>query len=123
MLDKVEHRVMKYVFERCRGRKTVLMEPKDILSNVAAAGPKYDLTVKQLEIVIKNLMLDGYIEVYRGDNKGALNYVISLTQKGEAYQREIEDIKSQRIRSIGWKIVLTVIGFAVITILGWIIVL
>lgn len=117
MLDKIEHKIMSCIFMRCRGRKTVLIAPKEILDEIATS-PRFELTAKQLENAIKNLMLDGYINVYHSDNKGTLNYVISLTVRGEAYQREIDDVKSRRIRSIGWKVLLTVVGFAVLTVLG-----
>ena len=118
MLNKVEHKIMNYIFTKCKGKKSVLMEPKAILDEVAAGGPKYELTSKQLEVAIKNLMLDGYIDVYHSDNKGKLNYVINLTQKGEAYQRELDDAKTKRLHSLGWKVILTVVGVVV----GWILV-
>ena len=113
MLDKVEHKIMNYLFDRCKGKKsTVLIAPQEILEAIAT-NPKYEFTTKQLEIRIKNIMLDGYIEVFHSDNKGTLNYVIGLTQKGEAYQREIDDIKAKRVKSLGWKVVLTVFGVAI----------
>ena len=121
MLDRVEHRIMSYIFARCKGKKTQLMAPSDILSEIANSGPKYELTAKQLEIKMKNLMLDGYIEIYHSDNKGTVNYVVKLTTKGEANQREIDDIKAKRVRSLGWKILLTVVGVGVAGMLGLII--
>jgi len=121
MLNRIEHKIMVYLFHQCRGKKTQLLEPKDILEEIAKHGYKYELTIKQLEIMMKNIMLDGYIEVYHSDNKGVMNYVVKLNPKGEAYQREIDDIKAKRVRSIGWKVLLACIGVGVTLILGWII--
>ena len=121
MLNKTEHKVMGYIFERCKGKKTELMTPQQILEEVGKHGERYELTAKQLEIKIKNIMLDGYIEVFHSDNKGVLNYVIKLTTKGEAYQREIDEIRKKRIHSIGWKVLLSAIGVGVVLILSWII--
>ena len=121
MLNKVEHKVMGYLFTRCKGKKTELMTPAEILEEVGKHGEKYELTAKQLEVKMKNIMLDGYIEVFHSDNKGVLNYVVKLTPKGEAYQREIDEIKKKRLNSIGWKVLLSAIGVGVVVILSWII--
>jgi len=98
---------MDYVFEKCVGKKSVLLAPSEIQEYLA---PKHELTFKQIEIAVKNLMLDGYVDVYHSDNKGTTNYVVSLKSRGEAYEREKKDAKDRRIRSIGWKVVLAAIG-------------
>ena len=107
MLSRIERKIMDLFYEKCSSKKTSLFTPSEIQSYLA---PQYELTFKQIEIAVKNLMVDNYIDVYNSDNKGKLNYVISLKRRGEGYQREKEDAKSRRIRSVGWKIVLAVIG-------------
>ena len=114
MLSKVESKIMDYLFLRGRGKKTVLLTPKEILQSIL---PKYELTAKQLESAMKNIALDGYIEMNHSDNKGSLVYVVTLKQRGEAYQREKDEIKARRIRSVGWKVLLTIGG----VVLAWII--
>ena len=101
---------MDYLFAKCRGKKTILMTPKEILTTLL---PKYELTAKQLESAMKNIALDGYIDMYHSDKKGSLVYVVTLKQKGEAYQREKDERRAKKVRSIGWKLMLTVLGFAV----------
>jgi len=110
MLNRVEKKVMDLFFERCTGKKTVLLAPSEIQEYLA---PKHELTFKQIEIAVKNLMIDGYVDVYHSDNKGITNYVVSLKSRGEAYEREKADAKAKRIRSIGWKVFLSVIGVAI----------
>ena len=111
MLNRVERKVMDLLFERCFGQKSALFAPSEIQEYLA---PKHELTFKQIEIAVKNLMIDGYIDVYHSDNKGQTNYVVSLKPRGEAYEREKKDIRDKRIRSVGWKIFLAIIG-AVVT--------
>jgi hypothetical protein len=114
MLYGSEHKIMNYLFLKCRGKKTVLMTPQEILQSLL---PKYELTAKQLEIAMKNLSLDGYIDVFHSDNKGSLNYVVTLKPRGEAFQREIDEARRKLMRSVGWKLLLTVMGVAVTWIL------
>ena len=107
MLNRIERRVMDLCYERCAGKKTVLLAPAEIQEYLA---PQSELTFKQIEIAVKNLKVDGYIDVYQSDNKGTMNYVISLKGRGEAYKREQADARAKRVRSIGWKIALTIGG-------------
>lgn len=111
MLNKVERKIMDYVFAKCRGKKTVLMTPKEILQSLL---PKHELTAKQLDIAMKNLSLDGYADVQNSDEKGSLVYVVTLKTRGEAYQRERDDLRKEAIRSLSWKLALAAAG-AVVT--------
>ena len=112
MLNRVEAKIMNYLFETCRGKKTVLIKPQDILESIM---PKYELTVKQLEGIMKNLALDGYIDVFNSDNKGQLVYIITLKTRGEAYQREKDERRKKLMFSVGWKLALTALGITITT--------
>ena len=122
MLNKIEAKIMDYIFEKCRGKKSVLITPKELLSQLMQK--KIELTAKQLDAHMKNLSLDSYIDFQKSDNKGHPVYVVSLKLKGEAYEREKEERHKKRIRSVGWKVLLAVIGASItitITVLwGWI---
>jgi len=118
MLNRVERKVMDFFYEKCMGKKSVLLAPVEIQEHL---GPKDELTFKQIEIAVKNLMVDGYIDVYHSDNKGTLNYVVSLKTRGEGFKRELADARARRIRSIGWKVFLTVLGVVLAGILSRII--
>ena len=117
MLIRVEAKIMDLLFERCRGKKSVLVTPKEILQ---AIMPKYELTAKQLDGVMKNLALDGYVEVHNSDRNGNAVYVVSLRSKGEAYEREKAERKRKLMRSILFKIGLTAIGLTMTGIFWWI---
>lgn len=115
MLSRVERKIMDLIYEKCSGKKSVLFTPSEIQEYLA---PKHELTFKQIEISVKNLMVDGYIDVYHSDNKGKLNYVVSLKGRGESYQREKDDARDRMVRSIGWKIFLAAVG-VIATLIMW----
>jgi len=111
MLNRIETKVMDYLFSRCRGKRTVLISPQEILDGIS---PKYEITKKQLESHMKNIVLDGYADYSHSDDKeGSLVYVITLTTRGEAFQRERDERIKRRWQSMGWKVLLTVIAFVV----------
>jgi len=107
MLSRIEIKIMDFIFEKCQGKKTVLISPTDVLGFLE---PKFEITKKELDNYIKNLSLDGYIESLKSDNKGQTTYVVKLKTRGEGFLRERAEIKSKRLRSIGWKVALTVGG-------------
>jgi len=115
MLSRVERKIMDLFYEKCSAKKTALLSPSEIQEYLA---PQHELTFKQIEIAVKNLKVDGYIDVYNSDNKGTLNYVVSLKSRGEGYQREKEDTRARMVRSVGWKVFLSIVGFVV----GWILI-
>ena len=112
---------------RCRGKRTVLIPPGDILQNIAAGKNQrvikhYEITKKQLETYMKSLILDGYID-YSGtnDKNGNMIYVVTLTTRGEAFQREHDEKVKRRWIDLGWKVLLAVAAFGVSYVL-WVIV-
>jgi hypothetical protein len=106
---------MNLVYERCKDKKSVLITPKEILNGLM---PKIEITAKELDLILNNLVLDDYIECETGDKSGAKVYIVALTVKGAAYDRERQSAKILRLRSIGWKVLLTVVGAVLAWILG-----
>lgn len=118
MLSRIESRIMEYMFGRCRGKRTVLIDPQDVLNSIVR-GSKYEITLKQLETHMKNIVLDGYIDYSLTNNKeGRTIYVVTLTTQGEAFQRQRDDHLKKRLLDLGWKVLLTVVAFTVAFILG-----
>jgi len=71
---------------------------------------------------MKNLVLDGYLDYSSTNDKdGNVKYVVTLTTRGEAFQRERDDVVRRRWRSIGWKVLLTLIGVVITSIFWWLI--
>jgi len=117
MLNRVERKVMDYLFEKCDGSKPVLITPKEILQTLL---PKHELTVKQLDAMLANLVLDKYIDLAHSDHKGQLTYVISLKIRGEAWKRERAEIRRKLLFSVAWKIGLTLLAFPITWLLWYI---
>ena len=127
MLNRIETRIMEYLFTKCRGKRTVLISPDDILKNVAAGKQekvirKFEITRKQLETHMKNIVLDGYLDYSSTNDKGGkMLYVVTLTTRGEAFRRERDEIIRRRWHSIGWKVLLTLIAFGVSSLMWYLI--
>lgn len=115
MLNKIESRVMTYIFEKCKGENKGIFTPKELLS---ALMPKHEITAKQLDVVMSNLALDDYIECEKRDKDGKIYFLVSLTMRGAAFDREKQSQKRQRIQSILWKLGLTVGGAILAFVLG-----
>jgi len=115
MLNKTESCVMSYIFEKCKGENKGIFTPKELL---AALMPKYEITAKQLDVVMSNLALDDYIECEKKNKDGKLYFLVSLTMRAAAFDRERQSQKKQMIKSIMWKLALTVGGAVVAFILG-----
>lgn len=107
MLNKTETRVMSYIFEKCKGENKGIFTPKELLT---ALMPKYEITAKQLDVIMSNLALDDYIECEKKEKSGKIYFLISLTMRGAAFNRELQSQKRQMIRSLMWKLGLTVGG-------------
>ncbi len=115
MLNKTETRVMSYIFEKCKGENKGIFTPKELLS---ALMPKYEITAKQLDVVLSNLAVDDYIEYEKKDKNGKIYFLVSLTMRGAAFDRERQSHKNQMIRSLMWKLGLTVGGAVLAFVLG-----
>lgn len=115
MLNKTETKVMSYIFMKCKGESQVLLTPKELLT---ALMPKVEITAKQLDVIMSNLVLDDYIEMEKGDKEGKVYFVVSLTMRGAAFDRERQSQKKTRVQSVLWKVALTVGGAVLAFLLG-----
>ena len=107
MLNKTETRVMSYIFEKCKGENKGIFTPKELLT---ALMPKIELTAKQLDVIMSNLALDDYFECEKKDKDGKVYFLVSLTMRGAAFDRERQQQKRQKMQSLMWKLGLTVGG-------------
>jgi len=86
VLNGLEKAVMLLLYDRCANKESVLISPNQIIISLL---PKYQLSIKELDKIINNLILDGYIDVINSDNKGNPIYCVSLKMKGIAFKREL----------------------------------
>ena len=106
MLSLKEKYVMEYVYQKCQGKKSCLISPREIISFVA---DKYVLFPDELEKIMTNLSYDNYIELYKSDKKGNPVFCVSLKLKGEGFHRELSNNKRTLVTNIVIKVSLAVL--------------
>ncbi len=90
MLTFKEKYVMEYVYQKCQGKKSCLISPREIISH---ASDKYVIYPDELEKIMTNLSYDNYIELFKSDKKGSPVFCVSLKIKGEGFHRELSNNK------------------------------
>ena len=122
MLTLKEKYVMEYVYQKCQGKKSCLISPREIISHTA---DKYVLFPEELEKIMTNLSYDNYIELLKSDKKGSPVFCVSLKLKGEGFHRELTNNKRNILYLLGRTCILAVITgligilFAIIKNLIW----
>ncbi len=109
MLTFKEKYVMEYVYQRCQGKKSCLISPREIISH---AADKYVLYPEELEKIMTNLSYDNYIELVKSDKKGVPVFCVSLKLKGEGFHRELSNGKRNFWLLLGRSCLIAVISAA-----------
>ncbi len=104
---------MEYVYQKCQGKKSCLISPREIISYVA---DKYIMYPDELEKIMTNLSYDNYIELFKSDKKGSPVFCVSLKIKGEGFHRELSNNKRNIMLLLGRTCILAVIS-AIISVL------
>ncbi|MBR6778971.1 MAG: hypothetical protein IKM43_02330 [Clostridia bacterium] len=81
MLTLKEKYIMEYVYQKCQGKKSCLISPREIIS---FAADKYIIYPDELEKIMTNLSYDNYIELLKSDKKVALYIACHLKLKVKA---------------------------------------
>ena len=113
MLSLKEKYIMEYVYQKCQGKKSCLISPREIISY---AADKYVIFPDELEKIMTNLSYDNYIELFKSDKKGSPVFCVSLKLKGEGFHREITNNKRNLWFMLGRTVILAVIS-AIVTLL------
>ena len=106
MLTFKEKYIMEYVYQKCQGKKSCLISPREIISFVA---DKYVLFPDELEKIMTNLSYDNYIELFKSDKKGNPVFCVSLKLKGEGFHRELTNNKRNLMYIVGRTLILAII--------------
>ena len=107
MLSFKEKYVMEYVYQKCQGKKSCLISPREIIS---FAADKYVLFPEELEKIMTNLSYDNYIELVKSDKKGSPVFCVSLKLKGEGFHRELTNNKRSTWLAVGKTCILAIIS-------------
>ncbi|MBQ8430485.1 MAG: hypothetical protein IJX26_00865 [Clostridia bacterium] len=117
MLTSKEKYIMEYVYQKCFGKKSCLITPREVISY---ASDKYVMYPNELEKIMTNLSYDNYIELVKSDKKGEPVFCVALKMKGEGFHRELVNNKRTWAFNIGRTVLLAVISVAVTLLLKWI---
>ena len=103
MLTRSEDEIMRAVYDLCDGTDSCLISPAEILSLLPA---KRQYSFDKLDVILRDLMHDGYFDLISSERKGEKMYVINLKENGFAYKRTI----AQRRRDVAFRVTLAFIG-------------
>ncbi len=109
MLSKVENKIMSYIFEQCKDKKTFLISPVDLLKIV----DDDKLNLITLENAVKDLSMDGYFDLIYSERHGETVYCITILKKGEGYPREVKVMKRNLVFRLAITVSLAVVSFTV----------
>ncbi|MFQ6724401.1 MAG: hypothetical protein ACLRFE_03625 [Clostridia bacterium] len=114
MLSRKEKYIMEYLYQRCTGKNSCLINPREIIT---FASDRYIMYPPEVEKIVTNLVYDNYIEVAKSDKKGEMVYCVSLKLKGQGFHRELVNDKRTIMVAVGRTVVLAVLSFLITWIL------
>ena len=102
---------MQYLFDSSinNGGKC-LVTAQDVSQNV---NYKKQIQEGEVDESIKNLVLDGYVDVVYSDKKGQTVYCVTLLEKGQAFVREQQNTKKNITILVVRTVLLAVLSFIV----------
>ncbi len=111
MLNKKEVAVMRCIYDVCKKHNDSAIISDEVI--IQSCPEKYKLTENKIDIILKQLEYDGYFECTKSDKDGKTVNVISLKQKGKAFQREMIQRRRELLNSMFLRIVFAALGAVV----------
>jgi len=111
MLTRKEKAVMRLVYHKAMERnKSCIVSAEELMGELE---PKLKMQESELTKILELLEYDGYYELVNSEKKDRPVFVISLRQKGEAFQREMDQERRQLIQGIITRAAFSAIGAVV----------
>lgn len=111
MLNKKEVAVMRAVYDLCKkNNDSGIMSDEFIIQSTPE---RYKLNATQVDVILHQLEYDGYFECTKSDRDGKTVNVVTLKQKGKAFEREMVQRRRELINSFIMRIVFAALGAAV----------
>ena len=114
MLTRKERYIMEYLYQRCIGKNSCLISPREIITFVS---DRYIMYPPEIEKIVTNLMYDNYIDMAKSDRKGEMVYCMSLKLKGQGFHRELVNDKRSIMVNVGRTVLLAILSFLITWIL------
>lgn len=111
MLNKKEISVMRAIYDVCKKNNDGAILSDDFI--IESTPEKYKLNAVKVDNILKQLEYDGYFECTKSDRNGETVNVISLKQKGKAFERELSQRRRELINTMIWRVVFAALGAVV----------
>ena len=111
MLNKKEVGVMRAVYDICKKKNDSGIITDEFI--IQSTPEKFKLNVTQVDVILNQLEYDGYFECIKSDREGKTVNVITLKQKGKAFEREMVQRRRELINSMIMRIVFAALGAVV----------
>lgn len=111
MLNKKEVSVMRAIYDVCKKNNDGGIISDDFI--IQSTPEKFKLTTAQVDVILKQLEYDGYFECTKSDRNGKTVNVITLKQKGKAFERELLQRRRELINTTVWRVVFAALGAVV----------
>lgn len=114
MLNKKEVAVMRCIYDVCKKHNDCAIISDEVI--IQSCPEKFKLTESKVDVILKQLEYDGYFECIKSDREGKTVNVITLKQKGKAFQRELIQRRRELINTTIWRVVFAALG-AIVTLI------
>lgn len=111
MLNKKEVAVMRCIYDACKKHNDSAIISDETI--IQSCPEKFKLTEINVDNILKQLEYDGYFECTKSDKEGKTVNVISLKQKGKAFQRELIQRRRELVNTMKWRVVFAALGAVV----------
>lgn len=102
---------MRAIFDVCKKNNDGGIISDDFI--IQSTPEKFKLTAAQVDVILKQLEYDGYFECTKSDRNGKTVNVITLKQKGKAFERELLQRRRELINTTVWRVVFAALGAVV----------
>ena len=111
MLNKREVAVMRAVYDVCKKNNDSCIISDEFI--IQSSPEKYKLNASQVDVILNQLEYDGYFECTKSDRDGKTVNVITLKQKGKAFEREMVQRRRSLINTMLMRVGMAALGAVV----------
>ena len=111
MLNKKEVAVMRCVYESCKKHNDSAIISDEFI--IESCPEKHKLNENKVDAILKQLEYDGYFECTKSERNNKTVNVITLKQKGKAFEREMVQRRRELINTTIQRVVFAALGATV----------
>ena len=108
VLGKKEKSVLRYLCKVCTKKRTYLISPHEIASNLSK---KYVLSVAEIDEIMATLSNENYLDFVISESKNDYFYCVTMKKKGLNYEANIKDERRNFLMLILRTLFLAVVSF------------